>query len=65
MERTELKLKPTSRQKKPITETRPKGGFFHFNYWKLIYMKFANSRYRKISLVDDMLLSLFTFYQYN
>jgi hypothetical protein len=52
-------------QQKPITETRPKGGFCHFNYWKLIYMKFANSRTLKLSLVDYMLLSLFTFPEYN
>ena len=54
-----------SRQKKPITESRPKGGFCHLDYWKLIYMKFANSRTLKLSLVVYMLLSLFTFSEYN
>jgi hypothetical protein len=54
-----------SRQKKPKTETRPKGGFCHLNYSKFIYMKIANSRTPKLSLVAYMLLSLFPISAYN
>jgi hypothetical protein len=54
-----------NRQNKPITETRPKGGFCHLDYCKNIYMKKVHSRTLKLSLVDCMLLSLFTFPEYN
>jgi hypothetical protein len=59
MERTELKLKHTSRQKKPITETRQKGGFCHLDYCKNIYMKKVHSRTDKIPVGVFVHLSLY------